>query len=121
MESKLISAISVVVPVNLLIEPVWNRNLVIETSGRVCSSLLIEPVWNRNPRVPLSPVSRCSAFNRTSMESKLSGNVGFCVMKRTLLIEPVWNRNVDLAIRSVGLFSKLLIEPVWNRNWRIEE
>ena len=33
---------------NLLIEPVWNRNLSLHPLRVKTRSLLIEPVWNRN-------------------------------------------------------------------------
>ena len=78
---------------NLLIEPVWNRNIAIDWSRLWASILLIEPVWNRNIcggdgiEIPSLPFNRTSmeskhidadasiqylkTFNRTSMESKL--------------------------------------------------
>ena len=34
----------------LLIEPVWNRNLQIRKRGKEDNRLLIEPVWNRNTK-----------------------------------------------------------------------
>ena len=77
-------------------------------------------------------------FNRTSMESKLSGLSSYRVARDRLLIEPVWNRNFDFARgprlklrafnrtsmesklhekpRETRLAATLLIEPVWNRN-----
>ena len=55
-------------------------------------TLLIEPVWNRNTFTDDSLEADVFAFNRTSMESKLT--VLFCIfLALTLLIEPVWNRN----------------------------
>ena len=54
----------------LLIEPVWNRNLTEKLAWLFVSSLLIEPVWNRNTGVHLIQPSRPAAFNRTSLESK---------------------------------------------------
>ena len=53
----------------LLIEPVWNRNVVSLGASAMDCELLIEPVWNRNI---------------------LHGTV---VQSVQLLIEPVWNRN----------------------------
>ena len=55
----------------LLIEPVWNRNLLWHhTSRGLYLRLLIEPVWNRN-LLPLHfPQRSVLTFNRTSMESK---------------------------------------------------
>ena len=61
----------------LLIEPVWNRNLFGCSARRRVQRLLIEPVWNRN---------------RIRFDSK-----SFPV---NLLIEPVWNRNVEVARRN---------------------
>ena len=116
MESKhyLVDDINEVI--NLLIEPVWNRNLLrLCLAFEVCQ-LLIEPVWNRN------------RAGRTSEAKPLFG----------LLIEPVWNRNFvtffsswifqmwtfnRTSMESKHAWSKthtgtacLLIEPVWNRN-----
>ena len=56
---------------NLLIEPVWNRNLIDFFFCHVKKNLLIEPVWNRN-------FDDDEAFEDRIEE---------------LLIEPVWNRN----------------------------
>ena len=84
--------------IQLLIEPVWNRNLSIFFTGlRLFSSLLIEPVWNRN-------VSFSSSSHTTSI----------------LLIEPVWNRNQSVHGSKKRLQSALLIEPVWNRNLHLQ-
>ena len=55
--------------IQLLIEPVWNRNVFIGAMKYRCYELLIEPVWNRNHAI----------------------HVGLHCNK--LLIEPVWNRN----------------------------
>ena len=57
--------------------------------------LLIEPVWNRNIlEVTVAGISP-SSFNRTSMESKrVCVSVVLSIVD--LLIEPVWNRNVLL-------------------------
>ena len=59
-------------------------------------NLLIEPVWNRNVHKTDEYRGSVSTFNRTSMESKR--NIGFTSVRlpMRLLIEPVWNRNVDL-------------------------
>ena len=54
----------------LLIEPVWNRNIILPCLMIARVNLLIEPVWNRN-------VVYCN----------------FTVLSPCLLIEPVWNRN----------------------------
>ena len=55
-----------------------------------------------------------TAFNRTSMESKLV-DLGLCHELVGLLIEPVWNRNLFyLCLNAYP--AGLLIEPVWNRN-----
>ncbi len=59
----------------LLIEPVWNRNILILTKIENELLLLIEPVWNRN--LPIS------------IEEQ---------REKVLLIEPVWNRNVGSII-----------------------
>ena len=78
-----------------------------------------------------------AAFNRTSMESKLSP-LERVPVQVCLLIEPVWNRNkvcqgkmilfflstfnrTSMESKQNGLLShyqqiNLLIEPVWNRN-----
>ena len=87
MESKLFEVVACAL--DLLIEPVWNRNCAFAfVVGRL--RLLIEPVWNRNFCLCI-PIGRTTSFNRTSMESKqarLAGRVS-----GVLLIEPVWNRN----------------------------
>ena len=94
MESKLIIDMLKMVNLGLqlLIEPVWNRNRNqrLLASGNGC--LLIEPVWNRNRNQRLLA----------------SGN-------GCLLIEPVWNRNIELMTPDQAK-KRLLIEPVWNRN-----
>ena len=55
--------------------------------------LLIEPVWNRNlGSLTFLSVIDCS-FNRTSMESKFDILEGIFQEYFELLIEPVWNRN----------------------------
>ena len=80
---------------------------------------------------------QCSAFNRTSMESKHGSLICWYGSRIPLLIEPVWNRNslpqaqadfVNDAFNRTSMESKpksfrptvfrvpLLIEPVWNRN-----
>ena len=57
----------------LLIEPVWNRNILsVRYSNEVDVILLIEPVWNRNRNTPPH----------------------HALPMRLLLIEPVWNRNM---------------------------
>ena len=58
---------------SLLIEPVWNRNGNKTVEHIVYRSLLlIEPVWNRNVgQMHCCHATVESAFNRTSMESKL--------------------------------------------------
>ena len=77
----------------LLIEPVWNRNMIRNRLLPSSSTLLIEPVWNRNCELT-STITR----------------------HRCLLIEPVWNRNVIATFIGVSDAQGLLIEPVWNRN-----
>ena len=106
----------VVVEGLLLIEPVWNRNILIlvmildlaETFNRTSMEskpilglviasdlrLLIEPVWNRNRFCREIRNWIFPAFNRTSMESKLEKSQGVSGCADALLIEPVWNRNV---------------------------
>ena len=56
----------------LLIEPVWNRNLRISVATHVNLRLLIEPVWNRNRALHNAEELHRPPFNRTSMESKLT-------------------------------------------------
>ena len=57
----------------LLIEPVWNRNPPLQNFlGDQALALLIEPVWNRNQGYPANGAQVITAFNRTSMESKLA-------------------------------------------------
>ena len=101
-------------------------------------SLLIEPVWNRNSAGLRFYTRVKSAFNRTSMESKLAYAQHVVLSKSTfnrtsmeskhrlrlrsrsklnsLLIEPVWNRNISLWMTDSQKWPHLLIEPVWNRN-----
>ena len=57
--------------INLLIEPVWNRNHSHSPLFYEDVLLLIEPVWNRNYADPLGTCHPKLPFNRTSMESKL--------------------------------------------------
>ena len=79
---------------SLLIEPVWNRNVPIIGVVFLCDfMLLIEPVWNRNLSSFSNAAFIVSAFNRTSMESKLLCSVHAKTIGNPLLIEPVWNRN----------------------------
>ena len=75
LESKLTLKSPCVNPVTLLIEPVWNRNVIDVLSLIWFRTLLIEPVWNRN----------CIGY-------RLRGIVVY------LLIEPVWNRNFFACI-----------------------
>ena len=75
----------------LLIEPVWNRNLIDKVVTGVTDLLLIEPVWNRNQWV-FDIAFECPPFNRTSMESKQEYQQALTGLN-LLLIEPVWNRN----------------------------
>ena len=56
--------------INLLIEPVWNRNDVSTYTKKESEVLLIEPVWNRNPSSTRIHTRKFWSFNRTSMESK---------------------------------------------------
>ena len=57
----------------LLIEPVWNRNMPKQKARRFTArQLLIEPVWNRNTAETPGDWTR-TTFNRTSMESKHQG------------------------------------------------
>ena len=98
----------------LLIEPVWNWNLVehflpctVFTFNR--TSLELKHFFQ------FPSGSRCISFNRTSLELKLkqhfyTSKTGFC-----LLIEPVWNWNKRRVILTREKLS-LLIEPVWNWN-----
>ena len=78
--------------------------------------LLIEPVWNRNLLRVASITTVKVSFNRTSLESKPwkaeRDGVGYA-----LLIEPVWNRNTGQAGEIIDIIGTLLIEPVWNRNY----
>ena len=71
MESKLSRSYNFSSILSLLIEPVWNRNLIDGGGVGTPTILLIEPVWNRN--LIISAVRK----------------IGY-----RLLIEPVWNRNV---------------------------
>ena len=96
MESKLDIFMLVCNLMYLLIEPVWNRNVVRFLGAGVVNRLLIEPVWNRN----------------AERESRL----GECYLP--LLIEPVWNRNSCCHDTTGYQCRQLLIEPVWNRNLR---
>ena len=113
MESKLPTIEEVLAEIDeLLIEPVWNRNVAKKRRNTKDHALLIEPVWNRNPDAPDNG-SRCrSSFNRTSMESKHAPEVE----GRTfilLLIEPVWNRNKNtgyLAGRGSRTFNRTSME-----------
>ena len=70
MESKLWNFIDRSLKTQLLIEPVWNRNLDSDSHLHDDRLLLIEPVWNRNGK----------------------GGIEICLPHK-LLIEPVWNRN----------------------------
>ena len=120
----------------LLIEPVWNRNSLcacadqndsttfnrtsLESKHRENQSirkrreLLIEPVWNRNAATVL-PMRWISAFNRTSLESKL------CVSFESNKDPSAFNRTSLESKLNIHLKPKccvyLLIEPVWNRNY----
>ena len=64
---------------------------------------------------PKGRLENGKAFNRTSMESKLSCFATEIEVARGLLIEPVWNRNKSYAADQSKV-DILLIEPVWNRN-----
>ena len=57
--------------------------------------LLIEPVWNRNLLAEKPDPNELQSFNRTSMESKPISSSNIFSMFFSLLIEPVWNRNTD--------------------------
>ena len=56
----------------LLIEPVWNWNPIPAAWFMILKLLLIEPVWNWNFNMSALPYIEIPAFNRTSMELKLS-------------------------------------------------
>ena len=121
---------------SLLIEPVWNRNVIRFFGIGELANLLIEPVWNRNIGNKGFQY-KIHAFNRTSLESKPEQSDP-AFGNHYLLIEPVWNRNLKslhllgwqlrLTFNRTSLESKpgitvvvpravtLLIEPVWNRN-----
>ena len=99
---------------SLLIEPVWNRNVLVAEQLKKNGDLLIEPVWNRNMRFDVNTDNLIKTFNRTSMESKPNAD-GDALKHRALLIEPVWNRNFVTGLAR-NLKHLLLIEPVWNRN-----
>ena len=77
--------------------------------------LLIEPVWNRNDPNRALTYSAESPFNRTSMESKRLYAM-LCRRRNSS-----FNRTSMESKRfgqEKGLGEKmLLIEPVWNRNW----
>ena len=71
----------------LLIEPVWNWNLLCPlVVGGLCS-LLIEPVWNWNLNLSNRSLYSWKSFNRTSMELKPLSSVSFaskdCPFNRT--------------------------------------
>ncbi len=69
MESKLSFLTVSNASLNLLIEPVWNRNFLWILYPAAFGDLLIEPVWNRNIPTSITKLGE-AAFNRTSMESK---------------------------------------------------
>ena len=66
--------------------------LLLSCAGFTVSRLLIEPVWNRN-MISLIIYGQSPPFNRTSMESKQNTVSSFSNIAFLLLIEPVWNRN----------------------------
>ena len=52
----------------LLIEPIWNRNLYAYQIGLQIIQLLIEPIWNRNMPGSRAETTDSMTFNRTNME-----------------------------------------------------
>ena len=86
--------------------------------------LLIEPVWNRNLIRKHLRDNLNASFNRTSMESKprIADSVSSVL---TLLIEPVWNRNLIIHHSMAGIltFNRTSMESklVFTRVWRFSE
>ena len=99
MESKLITKTQYRYSANLLIEPVWNRNLLLGVLSRTTISAFNRTSMESkpSPRVVIS-FGIGFPFNRTSMESKLQTINEFYRFRSTLLIEPVWNRNLILIL-----------------------
>ena len=84
----------------------FNRTSMESKRGRqttrdvLIEKLLIEPVWNRN-LLKHNHVVQGAPFNRTSMESKRDDGTAFATLQN-LLIEPVWNRNLKFTYSTVG-------------------
>ena len=52
----------------LLIEPIWNRNVLPLSPATVSPILLIEPIWNRNIPTDDDLTGIIRTFNRTNLE-----------------------------------------------------
>ena len=52
----------------LLIEPIWNRNVIDAPFGNLFLSLLTEPIWNRNLYDAKIGKLKDATFNRTNLE-----------------------------------------------------
>ena len=78
----------------LLIEPMWNRNHLVESpeSQAVSASFNRTNVESKRPELHHQTHPQRS-FNRTNMESKLVEHLKNKSMICHLLIEPFWNRN----------------------------
>ena len=76
----------------VLIEPLWNWNIIGFLEQRKNGRVLIEPLWNWNYWIDWSIVKNQNCLNRTFMELKLRLDVEEAI-RRLVLIEPLWNWN----------------------------
>ena len=99
----------------LLIEPVWNRNVSHEIADLVGVTFNRTSMESKHMSSMRSSSDRgFGAFNRTSMESKLG--TGYAAMRgfQTFNRTSMESKLISFLSR-LSRFS-LLIEPVWNRN-----
>ena len=75
----------------VLIEPLWNWNMIEPLLTIKLAKVLIEPLWNWNRKTEVS-LRKTTGLNRTFMELKHE-KINENKKPWTVLIEPLWNWN----------------------------
>ena len=136
MELKHVNVFCLPCKAEVLIEPLWNWNLLKPCIGDGGTIVLIEPLWNWNKKWWWKNRWWWKSLNRTFMELKLSRNTRWSDAAE-VLIEPLWNWNTvpwslygfwNMSLNRTFMELKhenllwnvpccpALIEPLWNWN-----
>ena len=103
----------------VLIETLWNVNLIIDSLGHPGRTVLIETLWNVNSKITLLSIISSLSFNRNIVECKFDVQLNNrnCLY---VLIETLWNVNSNLLYRIIS-FASVLIETLWNVNETVQQ